>query len=129
MSEIEILKSATLSGFIEKFNKATGIDIREFPKGTKIKAITRNSTYELEIVDPLERMVDIHGSGNFFHHATRAHFSGSTSTGASLLVQGQIALGWSMEINYNGERIITTSVKAIFVNDVPILKSSSNEIN
>jgi len=123
---IEILKLATLNGFIEEFDKATGIDIRKFPEGTKVKVTTLYSTYDLKIVNPPESIIVISGSGKFFPHITRAYFSGSTLAGASLLKQGWITLDWGMEIYYDGERIITSTVKAIFINNVPILKSSIN---
>ena len=96
MSGEEVPKVATLNGFAEIFNTATGIDIKNLQKDDRVQIITQNSTYKVTIVDPFKGLVDVKGSGDFFMQITQAHLSGSTFVG-SLLKQGWITLDLFVE--------------------------------
>ena len=126
--EAGVPKIATLSGFIDESSKATAIDITKLSQGDRIKVVTNNSIYELEVLDPLDHKINVQGSGDFFLQVTEAYLSGS-SMGSALLKQYWITLDWRMEINHNGKTIITSPVREVFVNDKPILRSSSTEVN
>jgi hypothetical protein len=126
---VEVPKVATLNGFGEAFTKATGIDIKNLQEGDAVKIVTQNSVYDVKIVDPFKGLVDVKGTGDFFLKVAQAHLNGSTIGDSAFLKQDWITLDFSTEFFHNGKRIITSFVREIFVNGIPILKSSSEEIH
>ena len=84
----------------------TGIDIRKLPIGTKIRAKTANTLYDLVIVG--DREVVIRG-GRYFPVPTRAYLPGSTF-GGSCMMLGWIGRDMHMELHHPlTERVIKTT--------------------
>ena len=74
---------------------------------------TRNNLYEIRILCGRTGEVLVRG-GRYFPAFTPAVLSGATLGGSFLKMRG-IYVGFCMEINANGERIITTPVQTIAV--------------
>ena len=72
---------------------------------------TRNSTYEIIIVSPRAAEVIVRG-GRFFPTPTPVRLAGS-SLGGSFLKQHGIYVGFRMELQYDGQTIVTTEVCSI----------------
>jgi hypothetical protein len=94
---------------IDTQDELGGIEIKKLPPGTIILAETRNSIYEIEI---LEKGVEIQG-GKYFPKPTSIPFHGST-WGGSMLKVGWIGYDMHMEMGHPTEPakyITTTRVK------------------
>ncbi len=72
---------------------------------------TRNSPYEITILDPHSGEVLVRG-GRFFPELTRALLSGASLGGSFLKLHG-IYLGFSMELWWDGETVVTSPVETI----------------
>lgn len=73
---------------------------------------TRNSTYEIIVIDPQTASVLVRG-GSFFPEFSPARVAGSSLGGGFLKVHGVYA-GFQMEL-VAGERILTTRVRTVSV--------------
>ena len=85
------------------------IDHREDMEKLAIR--TRNSLYEITIIEGRSGEVLVRG-GRFFPELTPARLTGATLGGSFCKMRG-IYVGFRMEINANGQRIITTPVESI----------------
>jgi len=84
-----------------------GIDTRKLKPGTKVKVWTKNSIYEMEILN-YGGDVLVQG-GKYFQEPTPMIFTGST-WGGSMLKMGWVGHMMSMEFQYPGKtRIIFTT--------------------
>ena len=90
----------------------TDIDLRLLPAGTQLSVTTRNSRYQILILDGSGCAL-VKG-GRYFCEETDARIEGATCNGSSLWV-GWICLGLSLEFLAHGKRIVTSSVRAINV--------------
>ena len=73
---------------------------------------TRNSTYEIVVIEPQTATVMVRG-GSFFPEFSRARVAGSSLGGGLLKLHGVYA-GFQMEL-VAGERILTTCVRSVSV--------------
>jgi hypothetical protein len=87
------------------------IDHREDMERLAIR--TSNSHYEITIIEGRSGEVLVRG-GPFFPELTPARLAGATLGGSFCKLRG-IYVGFRMEINANGQRIITTPVESIEV--------------
>jgi len=104
-------RRCTLDGFMAELEGNDGLDVRQAEPLLAIVVRTYNSLYR---IIPLQRgdcRVLVQG-GQFFPQPTEAHFAGSTF-GGSFLKMAWIGTGLHMEINANGQRIITSPVRRI----------------
>jgi hypothetical protein len=90
-----------------------GVQVAALPDMTEVVVQTRNSTYEITIIDGVSREILIRG-GKFFPQRTAARLSGSSLHGSFLKIGG-IYAGFSMEVLFEGQSVVTTSVQAIRV--------------
>ena len=88
-----------------------GLQVGSVPDFTKIVVQTRNTTYELTVIDSGAREILIRG-GRFFPALTEARLTGS-SLGGSFLKVGGIYTGFNMEVLAAGTTVVTTPVKSI----------------
>lgn len=86
-----------------------GVQVESLPDFCEISVQTRNTLYEITVIDGLTREVTIRG-GRFFPEKTAARLAGS-SLGGSFLKVGGIYAGFNMEIIAGGSTIITTAVQ------------------
>ena len=80
---------------------------------TEIRVHTRNSLYEITVIDRIACDILIRG-GQFFPQQTAAHLSGACLRG-SFLKLGCIACGFNMEIATEDNLIVTSQVQTIEV--------------
>src|SRR5688572_22781274 len=73
---------------------------------------TRNSTYEIVVIEPETATVMVRG-GSFFPEFSKARVAGSSLGGGLLKLHGVYA-GFQMEL-VAGERILTTCVRSVSV--------------
>lgn len=78
-----------------------------------IQARTRNSDYEIYLLDPESGRALVQG-GEYFTEPTEATVSGSTFGGCMLKV-GWLGVGLRMEIYVNGQRIVTSPIRSLRV--------------
>ena len=72
---------------------------------------TCNSTYEITVLSGRTAEVLVRG-GQFFPEYTSARVAGSSLGGSFLKLHG-IYLGFSMELQHDGQTIVTTAVQSI----------------
>ncbi len=93
---------------------------REWSDGLQIETLddldclcvkTENSTYEITILSKHSGEVMVRG-GQFFPERTAVHLAGSSMGGSFLKLRG-IYLGFNLEFQYDGRRIVTSRVKSI----------------
>jgi len=73
---------------------------------------TRNSTYEITVLCGRTAEVLVRG-GQFFPEYTSVRVAGSSLLGGSFLKLHGIYLGFSMELQHDGQTIVTTEVQSI----------------
>jgi len=88
-----------------------GLQIDHREDMEKLAIRTRNSLYEITIIEGRSGEVLVRG-GRFFPELTPARLTGATLGGSFCKMRG-IYVGFRMEINANGQRIITTPVESI----------------
>jgi hypothetical protein len=106
---LRVAGGSTLEGFVAAATAGVGVALGSIEPLTSLVVDTRNTRYHI-IVRRSDEIV-IQG-GTFFPDPTLARFEGA-SLGNSLLRLGWIGLGLRMEIRANGQRIVTTPVRAI----------------
>ena len=102
---------------LERFATAAaaseGVSLRLLPPIAQLEVRTRNSTYQITVLGTGRVMVL---GGAFFPVWSEAHLCGST-LGGSMLKLDWVGCGFSMEFLHQGERIVTTRVRAIRIVD------------
>ena len=108
-----VSKQCTLEGFVDAVSDRDGILLREIePLGT-VLARTENSVYRVIPLEAGSSRILIQG-GRFFPEPTEVRFAGS-GFGGSFLKLGWIGLGLRMEVLWDGQRIITSRIRAVQV--------------
>jgi hypothetical protein len=98
-------------------NWSNGIHVSELDEFQRVHVCTRNTLYELIVVD---RGGDIRvRGGSFFPDWTAVRFAGSTAGGCFLKRLG-IIIGLRMEFNIGLRRIVTSPVRAIAILPTPV---------
>jgi len=93
---------------IEKSEKNGGVFVDKLEPGTRVVAVTRNSTYDIEILNQVGQ-VKVQG-GKYFPESTETYFAGST-WGGSMLKLKWIGLDMCMEFSHPKGVIVTSRVK------------------
>ena len=93
-----------------------GTQIDELDKMQQIRVRTRNSLYEITVIDGLHGEILVSG-GKHLPDLTSAQLNGATLGGSVCKLRG-IYPGFKMELVANGERFITSTVRAVSI--VPI---------
>ena len=88
-----------------------GVQLASLADMSELIVETRNSVYEITIIDGPGREILIRG-GKYFPERTAARLCGSSLRG-SFLKLGGIYAGFSMEILCEGQTIVTSPVQAI----------------
>jgi len=90
-----------------------GVQIEEMNEMQKVLVRTRNSVYEITVLDGWRGEIVVRG-GQFFPNATPAWLAGATFGGSILKLRG-IYIGLQMEIHAEDGPLLTTRVKMIAV--------------
>ena len=80
---------------------------------TEIQAQTRNSVYEIIVIDHQSGEILVRG-GKFFMERTAAYLVGSSRRG-SFIKSGTIHVGMNLEILAGSETIVTSAVQSIVI--------------
>ena len=117
MSDTTIYPAGRILDTWVKHNWSNGLQLEKVDDFTEIHVQTRNSLYQITAIDGFSREIVVRG-GRFFPEKTRAHLAGS-SLGGGFLKLGGIYVGFSLEIVYIEDTIITTRVRSIRVYSPP----------
>ena len=90
---------------------ANGVQIDEMEDMKTLLVRTRNSLYEITIIEGKSGEVLVRG-GQFFLELTPARLAGATMGGCFCKMRG-IYVGFRMDINENGQRTVTSPVESI----------------
>jgi len=90
-----------------------GVQIEQMDEMQKVLVRTRNSLYEITVMDGWRGEIVVRG-GQFFPHATPAWLAGATFGGSILKLRG-IYISLQMEIHVEDGPLLTTRVKMIAV--------------
>jgi hypothetical protein len=110
METTQYAASAILDTWINH-DWSDGVQLRGLADLTELVVRTRNTVYELTLIDSASREVLIRG-GKFFPERTPARLAGS-SLGGSFLKVGGIYTGFGMEVVAGGQTIVTSPVQSI----------------
>lgn len=102
-------RAAAQLDFWTQRNWDDGVQVDQLRALDRLEVRTRNSIYEIIIGDTGDVLVK---GGKFFPEFTRAVVLGS-SLGGAFLKLGGIYRGFSMEIMFDGTRIVTSPVEAV----------------
>lgn len=90
-----------------------GVQVDELTPLDQVVIETRNSRYEVTILNPQDGEALVRG-GRFFPEFTRAQIAGCSLGGSFLKVRG-IYRGFSVELLRDGETIVTSTVRSVSV--------------
>lgn len=110
-------RCCTLSGFAHEAGCSDGIAIQALARGTTLIVQTRNSLYRLIMMMGVRHGVLVQG-GSLFREATPAHLQGA-SAGGCLVKTGWIGVGLRVELWVGSDRILTSTVRSIAIENVP----------
>ena len=107
---VEPTSAATLDAW-SRLEWTDGVQIDHLAPLETIEARTRNSVYELVVLDGRNGDVLVTG-GQFFPTATRVRLNGCTAGGSCLKWRG-IYCGFRMELQVGTDVIVTTRVQSV----------------
>jgi hypothetical protein len=105
---VAVPRLCTLSGFTEAMADRKGLNVARLEPLTRLELRTRNSLYEVTVIEPHHWRVLIRG-GRFFPVETVAYLCGS-GYGGTLLKVAFIGIGLCCELSTGGLRIVTSPV-------------------
>ena len=94
----------------QALRECPGVDISALKRGSELTVRTRNSTYDMLVLSPVDQKVLIRG-GRHFRPSTEATLLGSSSM--QKVQAGRIATRASLEIVANGRAYVTSPIEAI----------------
>jgi hypothetical protein len=94
-----------------------GVQIEQMEDMQKLFVQTKNSLYEITVIDRWSGEILVRG-GQLFPELTPAQLAGATLWGSFLKMRG-IYVGFGMEINAGDQRFLTTRVRQIAVEAPP----------
>jgi hypothetical protein len=106
----DVDRAAEISPLLE------GVTLTALEACDTIHARTRNSDYEIFMLDPESGRALVRG-GEYFAEPVEATVSGS-SFGGCMLRAGWLGVGLRMEVYANGQRIVTSPVQSLSVEHV-----------
>ncbi len=111
-----IPQCCTLDGITEISAELEGVTLGTLEACDTIHARTRNSDYEIFLLEPESGLALVRG-GKYFAEPVEATVSGSTF-GGCMIKSGWIGVGLRMEIYANGQHTVTSPVQALSVEPV-----------
>ena len=116
----------TLDGVTEISPSLEGVTLMELKPCDTIHARTRNSDYEIFLLDPNSGRALVQG-GEYFAEPVEATVSGS-SFGGCMLKLGWIGVGLRIEFYVNGKRTVTSPVQSLRVEHVEFGADQSDPV-
>jgi hypothetical protein len=108
-----IPRYCALDGVTEISPLLEGVTLMALEACDTIRVRTRNSDYEIFLLDPKSGRALVRG-GEYFPEPVEATVSGSTF-GGCMLKLGWLGVGLQMEIYVNGKRTVTSPVQSLRV--------------
>ncbi len=108
-------RHCTLSGFTEATKGRQGIHVGSLAPVTRLRVLTRNTEYQMTVVEPKEWKVLIRGGR--FSPTERIAFVCGSGYGGTLLKVAWIGVGLCCELWTEGERVVTSPVQELEVLD------------
>jgi hypothetical protein len=94
-----------------------GVQVEQLPPLQALQVQTRNTTYDITVIDGTAGEVLITG-GRFFPVPTRARLNGCTMGGSCLKWRG-LYTGLRMEIQIGRESVVTTRIRSVALQTAP----------
>lgn len=116
-------RNRTLDGFALEFGCSQGVALQSLAAGTRLTVNTRNTRYQVVVLDPVTRQVTVSG-GLTLRKGIQGRLEGATA-GGSVLRLGWIGVGLRMELSADDRRITTSAVRTVTIDRVFQLSSSS----
>jgi hypothetical protein len=113
ISEQIVPRKRTLDGFALEPGCSNGVAIQSLAAGTHLAVNTRNTRYQVIVMDPATRQVTVSG-GPTLRERIQGRLEGAT-TGGSVLRLGWIGVGLRMEVSTNDRRITTSAVRSVTI--------------
>jgi hypothetical protein len=113
-----IPRHCDLDGVVEISPLLEGVTLTALEACDTIHARTRNSDYELFLLDPKSGRALVRG-GEYFAEPVEAIVCGSTFGGCMLKI-GWLGVGLQMEICVEGQRTVTSPVQSLRVDHVDL---------
>ena len=104
-------RRCTLEGFAQEVALTEGVGLAELESLTTLLVRTDNSLYRITVLQPPQPKILVQG-GRFFPETTEGRLAGS-SFGGSFLKMAWLGCGLRMEIYSKGQRIVTSPVRSI----------------
>lgn len=111
-----VARRRTLSGFAREAGHSEGIAIALLAPGTTLVVQTRNSLYRLVVLNG--RHAVLAQGGTLLPEARAAQLQGA-SAGGCLVKAGWIGVGLRLELQVGSDRILTSSVRSIAIENAP----------
>jgi hypothetical protein len=121
-----IPRYCTIDGVTEISPALEGVILGTLGACDTIQARTRNSDYEIFMLDPKSGRAMVRG-GKYFADPVEATVCGSTFGGCMLKV-GWLGVGLRMEIYANGQRTVTSPVQSLRVERVDFGADQFNSV-
>jgi hypothetical protein len=125
-----IPRCCSLDGITEISSLLEGVTLPALKACDTIHVRTRNSDYEIFLLDPKSGRALVRG-GEYFAESVEATVSGS-SFGGCMLKMGWLGVGLRMEIHASGQRTVTSPVQSLRVEHVDFgadqFDSAENEL-
>jgi hypothetical protein len=96
-----------------KFDWDRGVQVPSLSTLERLLVRTRNTVYELIVLDPVRAEVMVRG-GRFFPEFTRAYVGGSSLGGGFVKLHG-IYAGFCLELHSREQAIVTSPVREIAI--------------
>jgi hypothetical protein len=107
-------KIQTPQTLVAEQQESGAVDTTKLAPGTKVRVVTLNTTYDLEIIDGRSGKVRIEG-GHRFPFAMDVVLNGST-WGGSMLWVGRLGIGMAMELERpNYKPLLTSPIQSVTV--------------
>jgi hypothetical protein len=117
ISEQIVPRNRTLDGFALEPGCSKGVALQSLTAGTRLTVNTRNTRYQITVLDPVMRQVTVSG-GPTLRQAIQGRLEGGT-TGGSVLRLGWVGVGLRMELSTADRRITTSAVQSVTIERVP----------
>jgi hypothetical protein len=114
---VTIPRRQSLAGFALESGCREGVALRSLVPGTKVNVQTRNSCYQLTVLNGRRDDVLVRG-GALFPDAVPAQVQGA-SAGGSLVKTGWIGVGLRIELRVGARRVVTSPVHSLSLEVTP----------
>jgi hypothetical protein len=106
-------RNRTLDGFALEPGCSQGVALQSLTAGTRLTVNTRNTRYQVVVLDPVTRQVTVRG-GSIFRNGVQGRLEGATA-GGSVLRLGWVGVGLRIELSTDDRRITTSAVRTVTI--------------